>query len=292
MGLGTVVLGRGKERTMGDCWPESDTVHAWVADHGLQDRVSNEDMHALAEKVTEERLRLQKQIDSIAMMLGWGNTPPAKSLEDTIRAMKERGRLTEDELQEARLELHDLKKGWRIRLQQWAALLGLPEPMDHSYYEHRTVARRIALWREVMEFYALVGTWQGNKEGHEESACEREIGAKARAALGRPDRDVPEEDDDEVLDNGMRKEAEGKLDVRGTTTGRIQSSEPNEASPGGQVKTCDTCGNRKPQTGPAYVPTSPMPDGFYCGNGTFHTCAGLGSFEDWVPEESKEETSG
>jgi len=45
---------------------------------------------------------------------------------------------------------------------------------------------------ETLEFYALLGNWQSEKSGHHESACDRDLGGRARAAMGRPDRDVLE----------------------------------------------------------------------------------------------------
>lgn len=54
---------------------------------------------------------------------------------------------------------------------------------------------------EALEFYALLGNWQDMKGGHKESACDRDLGGRARAAMGHPDRDVMEiigEDDDET----------------------------------------------------------------------------------------------
>lgn len=45
---------------------------------------------------------------------------------------------------------------------------------------------------ETLEFYALLGNWQGSKADAHESVCDRDLGSRARATLGRPDRDVPE----------------------------------------------------------------------------------------------------
>lgn len=60
---------------------------------------------------------------------------------------------------------------------------------------------------EALEFYALLGNWQDMKGGQKESACDHDLGSRARAALGRPDRDVMEiiEDDDSPVSRARGK---------------------------------------------------------------------------------------
>lgn len=222
------------EKNEGSSWPEHEIVDAWVKKHWRGLDWGSEMIAELKKAVSEPRIAaeklvakyreelgkmearalsaeaalepavalVQRRIDSIACMLGWMNTPPQRSLEGTIRAMKDRMRLAEDELRETRQTLSLERKGWREHLQTWAKCLGLPELAPNGSYTSGGVAHQVSRWQNVMEFYGLLGNWQGMKGGHEESACERDIGGRARAAMGKPDREVPDEDDDEVLDNG------------------------------------------------------------------------------------------
>ena len=264
--------------------------------------------------VTEEGGRadgLQRQIDSIACMLGWGNTPPQDTLEKSIRAMKERLGLAEDERGEARRDLQEHRRVWRGHIDKLADMLCLPQLSEGNEYGGGAIRGQIGQWAKALEFYALLGNWQPFREGYEESASDRDMGGRARVALGRPDREVTDEDEEAPLDRKSRllkqleqettaaqrtaKEllilmeeqiGDGVFDVWGTSTGRVQCKEPNVTAPRQREKTCETCGNcvlNDPHTEKATI--SPMMLGHHCGSNVFKDCAEDLSWEHWTPKE-------
>ncbi len=104
---------------------------------------------------------------------------------------------------------------------------------------------------EALEFYGLLGNWQGSKADAHESACDRDLGSRARAAMGRPDRDVPE-----IIENGDEE------------------------------KTCANCRNceiDEVTAGPAEL-TPPMPYRMHCSERVFASCGETGSFENWIDD--------
>ncbi len=118
---------------------------------------------------------------------------------------------------------------------------------------------------ETLEFYASFNNWQSFTSDAHESACDMDLGGRARATLGRPDRDVPEiiEDDDEE-------------------------------------NTCANCGCCK-EDGDVGGPAEhhpPMPFRMHCSKSVFLSCAGDGGFKHWVTiacplsQEEADERSG
>jgi hypothetical protein len=56
------------------------------------------------------------------------------------------------------------------------------DPVGRCDYARERLTREQQLV-DALSFYALLGHWQGMKEGYEESACERDLGDRARKTL-------------------------------------------------------------------------------------------------------------
>ena len=76
----------------------------------------------------------------------------------------------------------------------WAQKKTIGKVMDPVLAEE--FAEILFPFLEVLAFYSFPENWTLQDQPSGVSACGRDLGARARLALGRPDRDVPEDGDD------------------------------------------------------------------------------------------------